>query len=103
MIGPLTPSSQLSSGKHNSSGDSGLPSESAAPTTPIHSGSSSAAAAVEMNLETPIEMKTEEMKSYMDETQPIGEGGFGNVYKGICKTQLNMSCFTSLLLCLSSI
>lgn len=84
-IGPLTPlmqSPQHSSGQHNATGDSGFSPESA---SSIAFPSKSPGSVVEMELETPIQMNTEEMQNYRG-TQEIGEGGFGMVYKGIKST-----------------
>lgn len=82
-IGSLTSliqSPQHSSGQHNATGDSGFSSESA---SLIASHSESSGTVFGMELETPIQMNTDKMKSYIDYTKQIGEGGFGNVYKGI--------------------
>jgi len=80
---------------NSSTADSGFSSRSVSTTSPSSVGSlnllrsESSNTVVDMELDTPIEMKIEEMKAFIDDGNiKIGKGGFGVVYKGIHNSQI---------------
>lgn len=87
-ISPLNTLMESPQHSNSSSADSGFSSGSASTTSPSSVASlnllrtRSSSTSVELEHDTAIELKIEEMKCYIDYNSKIGKGGFGTVYKG---------------------